>query len=191
MVAGTEELCVACVGNPNAGKSTLFNAITGGQQRIGNWPGTTVERRQGQARAGATCLSLVDLPGIYSLMAQSSDQEIALDFLFQDHPDVLVNIVDASNLERNLYLTVQLLESGCPVVVALNMMDIATRRGIGIDQDTLASGLGVSVVPTIATRHWGTAEVAEQVASSEHELTEWQLDYGHDADRSSLRSACD
>lgn len=151
---------VALIGNPNTGKTTLFNALTGLSQRVGNYPGVTVERKTGHLRLpdGSTA-ELVDLPGTYSLAAASPDERIAVDVLLHgdagDHIDAVIAIVDASNLRRNLYLVSQLLESGHPVVVALNMTDVADARGRGISADGLAERLGVPVVPVVAQKRQG------------------------------------
>ncbi|NCC56436.1 MAG: ferrous iron transporter B, partial [Synergistales bacterium] len=114
---------VALAGNPNTGKTSIFNALTGSNQHVGNWPGVTVERKEGYFRASGSDVKLVDLPGTYSLGAASLDEEIAADFLLRSRPDLAVVVADASNLERSLYLAVQMLETGTPLVIALNMMD--------------------------------------------------------------------
>ena len=129
-------ITICLVGNPNCGKTTLFNALTGARQQVGNWPGVTVERKTGTYRAAAGEVTVVDLPGVYSLAVtsvSSLDERIARDFVLSGEADVVVNILDASNLERNLYLTTQLLEMRVPMVVALNMLDVARDRRIRID----------------------------------------------------------
>ncbi len=128
---------IALAGNPNSGKTTLFNALTGSTQYVGNWPGVTVEKKEGRLRKQRD-ITLVDLPGIYSLSPYSLEEVIARDYIINEKPDVIINIVDASNLERNLYLTTQVLELGVPTVVALNMMDIVTKRGDVIDTAAMA-----------------------------------------------------
>ena len=158
-----QEIVVALVGNPNSGKTTLFNNLTGARQHIGNWPGVTVEKKEGTCEAGECHLNVIDLPGVYSLTAYSPDEVIARDFIADEKPDVVVNIVDASNLERNLYLTVQLLEMGAPLVMALNMMDQASARDHRIDVKELSRLLEVPVVPMIASRKEGTTELMEEV----------------------------
>ena len=132
------KLRVALAGNPNAGKSSLFNELTGSRQHVGNWPGKTVERKQGSFIQDGVEVELVDLPGIYSLSAFSIEEIVARDYILDEKPDAIVSVVDASNLERNLYLTIQLLELGLPVIVALNMSDLATSRGLRIDQQALS-----------------------------------------------------
>ncbi len=148
---------IAIAGNPNCGKSALFNALTGIRQTTGNWPGVTVERKQGQFRlgAGGPLVSLIDLPGIYTLDALSLDERVTRDYLLSREADAVINVVDAANLERNLYLTVQLLEMGVPLVLVLNMMDVARKRGIEIDADALSDALGCPVIPVVAVRGEG------------------------------------
>ncbi len=150
-----KKLHIALAGNPNAGKSTIFNALTGSRQHVGNWPGKTVEKKEGKFKHGEYDIEIVDLPGTYSLSAFSPEEVIARDFIIDEHPDVVVTVVDAANLERNLYLTVQVLEMGIPVVVALNMSDMADSRGLKIDQKMLSQALGSSVVRTIASKEKG------------------------------------
>jgi ferrous iron transport protein B len=127
---------IALVGNPNCGKTTLFNALTGASQRVGNWPGVTVERKEGNYRDRDESITVVDLPGVYSLDAEDQDsgldEIIARDYLLTGTADLVVNIVDASNLERNLYLTTQIMEMRLPLVVALNMTDVAQDRGLAV-----------------------------------------------------------
>jgi ferrous iron transport protein B len=155
---------VALAGNPNAGKTTLFNALTGARQHVGNWPGKTVEKKTGRLRAGGLDLEIVDLPGTYSLSAFSPEEVIARDYILQAHPDLVVNVVDAGNLERNLYLTVQLLELGAPLLLVLNQMDMAHAAGIVIDQAELAALLGgVPVLTTVGSREQGVAELIATV----------------------------
>ncbi len=140
---------MALAGNPNSGKTTLFNAITGSHQHVGNYPGVTVEMKSGWARLGSERIEVVDLPGTYSLTAWSGEELVARNFLVEGWPSVVVDVVDASNLERNLYLAVQFLEMGIPLVVALNMVDVARGRGIEIGEAARSKRLGVPVVRTI------------------------------------------
>ncbi|MGQ9571572.1 MAG: ferrous iron transport protein B [Dehalococcoidia bacterium] len=158
-----ETLRVALAGSPNTGKSTLFNLLTGLSQHVGNWPGKTVERKTGTCQRGDTVFFFVDLPGSYSLTANSLEEEIARDYIIQDQPDVVAVVVDASSLERNLYLVCELLELGVPLVVVLNMMDIARAQGLQIDPQALESALGVPVVPTVAARGAGISELLDAV----------------------------
>jgi len=148
-------ITIGLAGNPNCGKTTLFNDLTGAKQKVGNWPGVTVERKTGSYNHGGRGIEVVDLPGIYSLSATSLDEQIARDYVISGEPDLIVNIVDASNLERNLYLTVQLLEMKVPVVVALNMMDIAEQRKIKINVKALEEFLGCPVVAIVANKSRG------------------------------------
>ena len=120
---------IALAGNPNSGKSTLFNALTGSTAFVGNWPGVTVEKKEGKMKLNGETIALMDLPGIYSLSPYSNEEIISRDYILNEHPDVVINIVDASNLERNLYLTTQLIELNVPVIVALNMIDVVESKG--------------------------------------------------------------
>lgn len=157
-----KEIAVALVGNPNSGKTSVFNALTGARQHVGNWPGVTVECKEGTVAHNGNSFKIVDLPGIYSLSAYSEEEVIARDFLLRNKVDVIVNVVDASNLERNLYLTTQLLELGIGTVVALNMVDMASRMGMKIDQEKLAEFLGVNVVATVASKGQGIEDILEK-----------------------------
>ncbi|HFQ14044.1 MAG TPA: ferrous iron transport protein B, partial [Gammaproteobacteria bacterium] len=152
-------LTIAIAGNPNCGKSALFNAFTGIRQKTGNWPGVTVERKEGRFEIDGREVAVIDLPGIYSFDASSLDEQVSRDYLLSRDADLVVNVVDAANLERNLYLTVQLLEMGVPLVLALNMMDVARKRGIEIDVEELAQELGCPVVPVVAVSGEGTTEL--------------------------------
>lgn len=153
---------VALAGNPNTGKTTLFNALTGARQRIGNWPGVTVEKVVGQFKKGDKVISVIDLPGTYTLAGYSLEEKIVVDYITGEKPDLVVNVVDASNLERNLYLTVQLIELGRPMLVVLNMIDEAQEKGLEIDTRILSRHLGVPVVATVASRKDGIKRLIEQ-----------------------------
>ena len=159
------EITIALAGNPNSGKTTLFNNLTGARQHVGNWPGVTVEKKEGTCEYKGYLIKVVDLPGVYSLTAYSIDEVIARNFIVEEEPDVVVDIVDATNLERNLYLTVQLLELGAKLVVALNMMDEVASRNHHVDVKKLSELLGIPVIPTIANRNWGTKEVLEAIVN--------------------------
>ncbi|MEL6489971.1 MAG: Fe(2+) transporter permease subunit FeoB [Cyanobacteria bacterium J06621_3] len=154
---------IALVGNPNCGKTTLFNALTGANQRVGNWPGVTVDRKEGRYQQGGQTVRVADLPGIYALDAEensgSIDEVIARDYLISQEAQAVVNIVDAANLERNLYLTIQILEMGIPVVVVLNMMDVAEEQGTYIRPERLSERLGCPVIPTVASRASGVTQL--------------------------------
>jgi ferrous iron transport protein B len=154
---------VALAGNPNTGKSTVFNALTGLHQHTGNWPGKTVSRAEGGFVYGDHRYKLVDLPGTYSLLATSLDEEIARDFILFGQPDVTVVVVDATRLERNLNLTLQVLEITDRVVVCLNLMDEARRHGLQIDHRRLARDLGVPVAPTAARQGEGIPELLQAI----------------------------
>ncbi len=157
------DLTIALAGNPNAGKSTIFNALTGLHQHTGNWPGKTVERKDGEARLGDLTLNIVDLPGTYSLTAYSPEEIIARDFIIEEKPDVVINVVDVTNLERNLYLTIQLLELDVPVVLALNMTDDLQKNGAKINVDHLSQLLGnIPVVQTAANKGKGISELIKK-----------------------------
>ena len=156
---------IAIAGNPNCGKSAVFNCLTGIRQTTGNWPGVTVERKQGSLTLpDDERVTLVDLPGIYSLDALSLDEEISARFLQSGEADLLINVLDAANLERNLYLTVQLLEMGIPMVLVLNMMDVARKRGTSIDTALLAERLGCPVIPVVAVSSEGIADLRQALA---------------------------
>lgn len=163
-------LSIAVLGNPNCGKTTLFNALTGARQTVGNWPGVTVDKVEGEFTFGQSKVTVIDLPGTYSLsgMGESSlDEKIARDFVLSHQSDLVVNVIDASNLERNLYLTMQLIEMQVPVIVALNMMDVAKERGISIDAQKFSEVLGCPVVPIIATQSSGVNVLKECIVSSD------------------------
>ncbi|MDD7805955.1 MAG: Fe(2+) transporter permease subunit FeoB [Endozoicomonas sp. (ex Botrylloides leachii)] len=151
-----KDYCIALVGNPNSGKTTLFNALTGASLRVGNWPGVTVEKRSGQYHSNHQTIEVVDLPGTYCLDAMSDDlsidEQIAQEYILESKPDLIVNIIDASNLERNLYLTTQLLDMQPPMVIVLNMMDVATEKGVIIDVKALSNKLKCPVLSTVANK---------------------------------------
>src|SRR5512133_2591747 len=145
------DLTRALDGNPNEGKTTIFNALTGLRQHTGNWPGKTVEKKEGEIEHDNLTINIVDLPGTYSLTAYSPEEIVARDFIIQESPDVVINVVDATNLERNLYLTIQILELDVPVVLALNMTDDLHKDGAKINLDELSQLLGnIPVVHTSA-----------------------------------------
>ena len=154
-------ITIALAGNPNCGKTTLFNLFTGSNQYVGNWPGVTVEKKEGKLK-GHKDVKIMDLPGIYSLSPYTLEEVVTRDYIINEKPDVILNLVDASNIERNLYLTTQLVEMGIPVVVALNMIDVARKRGDKIDTDKLSKELGCIVIETSALKGEGTTEVVEK-----------------------------
>ena len=156
---------IALAGNPNCGKTTLFNALTGATAHVGNWTGVTVEKLEGSYRdkKSDTRIDIVDLPGIYSLSPYSPEEIISRDYILSKDADLILNIVDATNLERNLYLTTQLLEIGAPIVVALNMTDCLAANGESIDVDLLSARLGVPVVSISALKKKGIKELMQLV----------------------------
>ncbi len=178
-------LTIALAGNPNAGKTTLFNHLTGARQHVGNYPGVTVEQKEGCCLHNSQGLRVVDLPGTYSLTAYSVEELVARDFIINEKPDVVVDVVDASNLERHLYLSCQFLELGVPLVIALNMVDVAEKRGMLINTEELGQRLGVQVVPIIARNGKGVEELLDAVLATATSETRPQpafLRYGSDID---------
>lgn len=176
---------VTLAGNPNSGKTSLFNALTGAYQHVGNYPGVTVERKEGKRHFRDLDLRIMDLPGTYSLATNSLEERVARDVLVTENPDVTVSVVDCSNLERNLYLTVQLLELGLPVVVALNMVDVAKSRGTVVDTNKLSGLLRSPVVTTVARRAKGVEGLLEAIRerSTFPAPSEFRVDYGTDIER--------
>ena len=177
-------LTIALAGNPNCGKTTLFNALTGARHHVGNWPGVTVERRSGTFEHGGSTMEVVDLPGTYSLSARSEDERVASQFLASPEVDLVLNVLDASNLERNLYLSTQLLELGKPVAFVLNMVDDAENRGVHIDVSALELLLGGPVIPTVGNREQGITELKELLGTmargESNRCRRITVDYGHD-----------
>ncbi len=156
-------LRVALAGNPNAGKTTIFNALTGAHQHVGNWPGKTVERKSGDFHFRDYAIELVDLPGTYSLSAYSPEELIARNFIINESPDVVVIVIDAANLERNLYLAVQILELEVAAMIVLNMFDMAQARGFQIDLEQLSQELQVPIVTAVARKGQGIAEIKDMI----------------------------
>ena len=154
------EIKIALAGNPNCGKTTLFNALTGSNQFVGNWPRVTVEKKEGKLK-GHKDVVIMDLPGIYSLSPYTLEEVVARNYLISERPDAILNIIDGTNLERNLYLTTQLVELGIPVVVAINMMDVVKKNGDKINTDQLAKELGCQVCEISALKGTGIKEAAE------------------------------
>ncbi|SFA89864.1 ferrous iron transport protein B [Selenomonas ruminantium] len=159
-------LAVALTGNPNVGKSTIFNELTGARQKIGNWPGVTVDKKVGYARHNDRAISIVDLPGTYSINARSPEEKIVIDYLLNNKLDLVVDVVDSSNLERNLFLTVQLLEQGIPVLIDLNMKDDAERRGIKVDCRKMEDAFGMPVVESIGRSSKSTKKLLDVFTST-------------------------
>ncbi|MBW2610542.1 MAG: ferrous iron transport protein B [Deltaproteobacteria bacterium] len=183
-----KKFTIALSGNPNAGKTTVFNAITGARQEIANYPGVTVEKKVGKVTHKGHEMEVVDLPGTYSLTAYSLEEIVARDFLVNERPDLVVDIVDASNLDRNLYLAVQFRELGIPLVIALNMMDVAESRGITVDHKELSELFEVPVIPMVARANKGIRELLDKVVEvagdGDEEWLPAAISYGMDIDRS-------
>ncbi len=177
---------VALAGNPNSGKTTLFNALTGAHQHVGNYPGVTVERKHGYCCIDHSRLEIVDLPGTYSLTAVSEEELVSRNFLIEQQPNIVVDIVDSSNLERNLYLTIQLLELGSPVILVLNLFDVAEQNGLKINTKKLSELLGVPVLTTIGNRKKGIDELISSMAQVAHTPlphSPRHFDYGTEIER--------
>ena len=160
-------LKIALAGNPNCGKTTLFNALTGSAQYVGNWPGVTVEKKDGKLR-GHKDVIVQDLPGIYSLSPYTLEEVVTRNYLVNEKPDAIINIIDGTNLERNLYLTTQLLELNIPVVIAVNMMDLVEKNGDTINLDKLSEELGCAVLPISALKGSGSKELIKKLISLEN-----------------------
>ena len=175
-----KSIVVAVIGNPNVGKSTLFNELTGGKQYIGNWPGVTVERKEGNYKFDNHIIKLVDLPGTYTLGAFSIDEKVARGYIIEGKPDVVLDIIDATNLERNLYLLIELLEAGANVVVALNMFDLVEDMGMMIDVQKLESTFDVPFIPTAAVEGKGLSELSKALVESAKSPKKYKklIDYG-------------
>ncbi|OEU67574.1 MAG: ferrous iron transport protein B [Desulfobacterales bacterium PC51MH44] len=183
------ETTIALAGNPNSGKTTLFNELTGARQRVGNYPGVTVEKKQGTYVSNGHKMNIVDLPGTYSLTAYSLEEVVARDFLVNEKPGVVIDIVDASNLERNLYLSLQFMEMGIPICIALNMIDVAKNRGIKINAKKLSQFLKIPVVPTVARNGRGKTELmnaAEKIVKENENPVFLDISYGDDVDQALL-----
>lgn len=161
---------IALAGNPNSGKSTIFNALTGSNQHVGNWPGKTVAKMEGYFKVGEFEITVVDLPGSYSLTPYSPEEAIARDFIISERPSLVVTVLDAANLERNLYLTIQVIELDVPVVLALNMGDVAEGRGISIDVERLSQELRSPVVRMVASRRRGIGELKTAISTKLDEV---------------------
>jgi len=182
-----KKLTIALSGNPNSGKTTVFNAITGARQHIANYPGVTVEKKVGRVSHKGYAVEVVDLPGTYSLTAYSLEEIVARDFVVNERPNLVVDVVDASNLDRNLYLAVQFKELGVPLMIALNMMDLAESRGISIDPEELSRLMGVPVVPMVARSSKGIKSLMDKVVEFGAEARNWEpvvITYGRDVDQS-------
>jgi small GTP-binding protein len=185
-----KQIVVALAGNPNSGKTTVFNNLTGARQHVGNWPGVTVEKKEGSCNFNRRNIKVVDLPGVYSLTAYSPDEIVARNFIIEEKPDVVVDIVDASNLERNLYLAVQIMEMEVPLILALNMMDEAEAKRYKIDVEIISKEMGMPVVPMIANRNKGTLDLLAkivEVAGKKEEARGVRIEYDRDVEKEILR----
>ena len=165
-VKASKNITIALAGNPNSGKTSIFNNLTGSRQHVGNYPGVTVEKKEGIAYYGDYSITVVDLPGTYSLTAYSLDEVVARNFILDEKPDIIVDVVDASNLERNLYLTTQLMELEVPIVLAMNMSDVAKQAGQHIDDNALSELLGIKVAQTIGNKNRGTVELLKKITET-------------------------
>jgi ferrous iron transport protein B len=175
-----KKIRIALAGNPNAGKTTLFNALTGARHKVGNYPGVTVEKREGSRKRNGVEYSFIDLPGIYSLTAYSMDEVVARDFLLDEKPDLLIDVLDSSNLERHLYLCLQFQELGIPVIGALNMSDETEAKGIRIDSEALSLLLGIPFVSTVGSKGSGVDALLDKIDETfaDDNKTQKTLDYG-------------
>ncbi len=162
---------IALLGNPNCGKTTLFNAVTGASQYVGNWPGVTVEKKEGRFRRGGLEVVMVDLPGIYSLSPYTPEEIVSRQYITDEQPDLIVNIVDATNLERNLYLTTQLAELGRPMIIALNMIDMLERRGVSVDTAALEKEMGIPICPISASKSTGVDQLLHRAIHMLHDIS--------------------
>ena len=161
-----KKMSVALAGNPNSGKTTIFNMLTGARQHVGNYPGVTVEKKEGLCKYKDYEITLIDLPGTYSLTAYSVEELIARNFIIDERPNVVVDIVDASNIERNLYLATQLIEMNVPLVLAFNMSDIAKQRGLLFDIEQLSRLLDAPIVPTVGNKGKGKTELLDAIIAT-------------------------
>ncbi|MEM3166250.1 MAG: FeoB small GTPase domain-containing protein, partial [Candidatus Methanomethylicia archaeon] len=176
---------VALAGQPNVGKSVIFNNLVGGSQIVGNWPGKTVEKAEGKLIYGDYEINVIDLPGIYSLSTYSEEEIIAREYIVSAKPDIVVNVVDASVLERNLYLTLQLFELNAPLIIALNLMDVAQSKGLRIDVEKLSRILGVPVIPMIAVTGSGIDKLVKTIVDvfeGRIRLSPFKVRYGREVE---------
>ncbi|MCD6312560.1 MAG: ferrous iron transporter B, partial [Thaumarchaeota archaeon] len=177
------EITIALAGQANVGKSVIFNSLTGLHQHIGNWPGKTVEKAEGTLFYKGYFINVIDLPGIYSLTHYSLEELISRDFIAKEKPDVVVNVVDATAIERHLIFTLQLLELDRPIVLALNMMDLAEKRGIKINLEALEDALGIPVVPTVAIRGKGLTKILDKAIQLVSEgYSPKKIEYGREVE---------
>jgi ferrous iron transport protein B len=183
------EIIIGLTGNPNTGKSTVFNALTGAKQHVANWPGKTVEKKEGKFKYGGKNIRVVDLPGSYSLTAYTEEETITSEFISEENPDVILQVIDSQNLERNLFMTVQLIELGAPLILVLNMLDLAKKNGAQIDEKTLSTLLGIPVVSINAKSEEGIDKLLEVAIeqSKQKQKAKTKLKYGTEIDKALLR----
>ncbi|MCD6392706.1 MAG: ferrous iron transporter B, partial [Planctomycetes bacterium] len=189
-----KKLSIALAGNPNSGKTTVFNALTGARQHVANYPGVTVEEKTGLRRYKDYDIRVVDLPGTYSLTAYSVEELVARNYIIEEHPDVVVDIIDSSNIERNLYLATQLLEMNVPLVLAFNMSDVARQRGLTFDTDTLAQLFGAPIVMMVGNKGEGLDELLETIVQLAERGPAWvmnRLQYGDEIEEELARIQAD
>jgi ferrous iron transport protein B len=176
-----QSITVGIIGNPNVGKSALFNKLTKGKAWVANWPGVTVEKKIGKINLGETSFEIVDLPGIYGLTAYSQDEIIARKFLIEGRPEIVIQVVNAVNLERNLYLTIQLLEMNLKLIIALNMIDLAEKEGVEIDIHGLINELKIPIIPVVAIKEVGINQLLEtMIEQIDRPTVSFKLDYGEE-----------
>ena len=164
----------ALIGNPNTGKTTVFNALTGSKQYVGNWPGVTIDKKYGFLNNE---IKIIDLPGIYAMDTYSNEEKVSREFLENNNADVIINVVDSTNLERNLYLTIQLMEFNKPIILLLNMMDIAKNRGIDVDCNKLSKELGVAVIPISAKNKEGLDNIEKAIIDNNGIITNYKINF--------------
>jgi ferrous iron transport protein B len=163
-----KKITIALIGNPNSGKTTVFNKLTGSKQHVGNWPGKTVEKKEGSFKHKSHEVKVVDLPGTYSLTAYSMEEIIARNYVVDEKPDVVVDIIDSTNLERNLYLAVQLIEMGVTLILVFNMSDLAEKEGLKINTEIISNYLGVTIVKTVASKGLGLDKLKDMIIDITH-----------------------
>ena len=170
---------VALLGNPNVGKTTVFNLLTGSNQYVGNWPGVTIEKKEGFLSDN---IKIVDLPGIYAMDTFSNEEKVSKEFLENGNVDVIVNVVDASNLDRNLYLTTQLMKYNKPIVILLNMIDLAEAKGIKLDYDKLGQNLNITVIPIVAKKKTGLKDIENVIVNASKSKTNYSINFGNETE---------
>lgn len=184
---------IALAGQPNVGKSVIFNRLTGLSQVVGNWPGKTVAKAEGTAKFGNYIFKIIDLPGIYSLSTYSLEEIVSREYILDESPDYIVNVLDSNHLERNLFLTIQLLMLNRPTIISLNQIDLLKERGYEIDREKLESLLGVAVVPTVAVHNRGVHEILEEIIEIEEghkTLSMKKITFGKEIEEKNKSNIC-